>query len=79
MKLIDSDGKYRLFVFPDSSSTLPKVLAAMHSWVVYAAALLAAVACAAAQQNFTLPKLPYIYNAMEPVIDSLTQETHWTK
>lgn len=29
--------------------------------------------------NFTLPKLPYAYNALEPFIDKQTMEIHYTK
>ena len=28
---------------------------------------------------FTLPKLPYAYNALEPYIDARTMEIHYTK
>lgn len=30
-------------------------------------------------QNFTLPKLPYAYTALEPTIDSVTMRIHYTK
>lgn len=30
-------------------------------------------------KKFTLPKLPYKYNALEPYIDALTMEIHYTK
>jgi len=29
--------------------------------------------------SFTLPVLPYAYNALEPVIDAMTMEIHYTK
>ncbi len=32
-----------------------------------------------AAQNFTLPKLPYAYTALEPTIDSVTMRIHYTK
>ncbi len=30
-------------------------------------------------QNYTFPELPYAYNALEPYIDALTMEIHYTK
>ena len=30
-------------------------------------------------QNFTLPKLPYAYTALEPTIDSVTMRIHHSK
>lgn len=32
-----------------------------------------------APETFSLPKLDYAYNALEPVIDATTMETHYTK
>lgn len=34
---------------------------------------------AAAAEGFTLPPLPYAYDALEPHIDALTMETHYSK
>ena len=38
-----------------------------------------AAAANAREQAFSLPRLPYAFNALEPVIDAATMETHYSK
>ena len=49
-------------------------------WLAVAAVAVAAFPSgAAAQQNFTLPPLPYETDVFEPSIDNMTMSFHWTR